>query len=147
MKNIFKNIPVVFIALMVSMTSCLEDPVEEFQIVGAVPTMILLSGPPPTVDPDGSFDISIRYYSPNVDVTGFTLTERIDDVNDVTKSESEVLTESVTGFDRSASYETSFTYTASNPALAGGDQITLTLTIQAANNLSNELVMTTSIPE
>ena len=71
----------------------------------------------------------MRYYSPNVAVTNITITEVITAADGTEKSTEIVKDEAITGFNTSDSYETSFTYTASNADLVKTDVITLTITL------------------
>lgn len=147
MKLNIKHTLVALLATSLMLTSCLEDQDEEYQIVGAVPTVKLLNSAPATIDIGGSFDLEMRYYSPNVAVTKITVTEVITAADGTEKSTAIVEEQNITGFNTSDSYETSVSYTASNDDLVKTDVITLTITLMAANGLSSSEVVKTVIPD
>lgn len=139
MKLIYKNIVLVGIVLTIALSSCLEDPDDEFRIVGAVPTVILLSSPPDSIDVGQTVNIDIRYYSPNVDVSGISMDATIS-AGGAEKSSGEVFSQTVTGFNTSDSYELTIPYTASAPGVASGDVVDLVISATATNDLSSRTI-------
>ncbi|MDE0471034.1 MAG: hypothetical protein OXH57_03765 [Ekhidna sp.] len=140
---------ILYLLILSISTSCLEEQDEEFSIVGAVPTIILLnkSEIPLTVDIGGSFDIDYRFFSPEVVVTKISITDTITSATGTEKNSGEIYSESISDFITDNSYERSLTYTASNAQLEAGDIITITIVLTASNDLSNSLVITTVIPD
>ena len=127
-------------------TSCLEKQEDEFTVIGAVPTVVLLNEPPEEVNVGESFDIEYRYFSPHVAVNRITITENITSAGGTQKADSEIFNEPISNFNTADSYERSFEYTVNNAALEAGDVITITITLSASNNLSGlPLVITTNV--
>lgn len=147
MKLNIKHTLIALLASSMMLTSCLEDQEEEYKVIGGVPTVILLNSAPATTDIGASFDLKIRYYSPNAVVNNINITEVITAADGTEKSSEKLKDEAITGFKTSDSYETSFTYTASNAALVKTDVITLTITLTTTSGLSASKVVKTVIPD
>ncbi len=137
MKLNIKHTLLALLASSLMLTSCLEDQEDEYKVIGGVPTVIIMETAPKMLDIGESFDLKVRYYSPNAVVTQLTVTESISSADGTEKSMTTTKDEAITGFKISDSYEFSYSYTASNAGLENTDIIIITFTLTAANGLSS----------
>ncbi len=110
--------------------SCEDDQDPEYEVIGVIPTVIITSNTPGSLDLGATYDIDITFYSPNVNITALELVETIG-----TGTETIIETVPFSDFDRFGSKVRTFNY--APPATAqAGDEVTVAIRAQAANGLS-----------
>lgn len=130
MKKFKKNILLSALAILIGLTSCFDEKEDEYQIIGSVGTVAVMtvSKSQPTVGEQIS--VNIRYYSENVAVKQLRLTQTIG-----SGTPTVVATKDISGFDTNNSYEDVFSYTV--PAAPLNTVIKLTTEVETVNNLTN----------
>ena len=130
MKKFRKNILFSALAILIGLTSCFDEKEDEYQIIGAVGTVAVMTVTKSTPTVGEQISVNIRYYSENVAVKQLRLTQTIG-----AGTPTVVATKDITGFDTNNSYEDVFSYTV--PAAPLNTLIKLTMEVETVNNLTN----------
>lgn len=123
----------------VSLTSCLEDKEDLYDIVGPVATIPAFTASKTAPAAGETIELTVRFYSPNVAVKELLLNETV-----ATGAKQQINSKPVTGFDTNNSYVETFSYTV--PATAAGSKIVLEVAAVTTNDLTNTRTLTLTIP-
>ena len=141
MKKFRKNILFSAVAILVSLTSCFDEKEDEYAIIGAVGSAVIITTvkdavtgvEKPLVNPPVPGDkifVNVRYYSENVAVKQVKLSVAVG-----TGATTELWTLPVTNFDTNNSYENKIEYTV--PVAPSKTTITFTAEVLTVNELTN----------
>ncbi|CAN5911337.1 hypothetical protein BH24BAC1_BH24BAC1_18610 [soil metagenome] len=142
MKLIYKNkIGLCLVALLFScsLSSCLKEKDPLFDVVGPVATFTVMTASKTNPAVGETITVSVRYYSPQVDVVELRLNETIG-----TGQKRQVTAKPITGFNTENSYVDTFQYTV--PAGAARARITLEAMAIGSNELAGVRTVTLNIP-
>jgi hypothetical protein len=132
MRNFRKNILFSALAIIIGLTSCFDEKEEDYQIIGAIGTVSLLTPSKTQPAPGEQIVLNFRYYSEHVAVKQVRLTQTIMPGG----TREVVATKDIADFDINDSYVDSFNYTV--PAVALNTVIKLTLEVETVNDLTND---------
>lgn len=129
MKNTKTYITLFCVSLSLLLTACFDEKEDEYQLVGAVGTISVLTPSNSKPVAGEQVTIKVRYYSENIEAREIRLFETINNVK------TQIGSKEITDFDIKDSYEDVFNYTI--PAVPAKTTIVITAEIETVNDLVN----------